>query len=149
MHTVTFRYHNMTAYLLTYTILLYHNTHICWILAEFYLEKWIILFFCSANLSPYYIPKKLGSLPPVDYICSKHGESGMRYCSGLPRYEYEGIKCNASARPFSNNTPSNDSCVNWNQYYTNCTAGDKNPFQGGVSFDNIGLAWVAIFQVQS
>ncbi|XP_061166104.1 voltage-dependent T-type calcium channel subunit alpha-1H-like [Saccostrea echinata] len=102
-----------------------------------------------ANLSPYYVPKKIGSMPQADYICSKTGESGMRYCSGLPRFEYEGIKCNASARPFSNNTPTNDSCVNWNQYYTNCTAGDKNPFQGGVSFDNIGLAWVAIFQVIS
>uniref|UniRef100_A0A8W8MSY6 Voltage-dependent T-type calcium channel subunit alpha n=1 Tax=Magallana gigas TaxID=29159 RepID=A0A8W8MSY6_MAGGI len=102
-----------------------------------------------ANLSPYYVPKKIGSMPPGDFICSKESESGMRYCSGLPRFEYEGIKCNASARLYSNNTPTNDSCVNWNQYYTNCTAGDKNPFQGGVSFDNIGLAWVAIFQVIS
>jgi len=43
----------------------------------------------------------------------------------------------------------NDSCVNWNQYYTSCRAGDKNPFQGAISFDNIGLAWVAIFLVRS
>lgn len=107
----------------------------------------VFCFFFSANLSPYYVPKKIGSMPPGDFICSKESESGMRYCSGLPRFEYEGIKCNASARLYSNNTPTNDSCVNWNQYYTNCTAGDKNPFQGGVSFDNIGLAWVAIFQV--
>lgn len=107
----------------------------------------VFVFFFSANLSPYYVPKKIGSMPPGDFICSKESESGMRYCSGLPRFEYEGIKCNASARLYSNNTPTNDSCVNWNQYYTNCTAGDKNPFQGGVSFDNIGLAWVAIFQV--
>ncbi len=33
------------------------------------------------------------------------------------------------------------------QYYTDCKAGDKNPFHGAISFDNIGLAWVAIFLV--
>ena len=38
-------------------------------------------------------------------------------------------------------------CINWNQYYTDCKAGDKNPFHGAISFDNIGLAWVAIFLV--
>jgi hypothetical protein len=46
--------------------------------------------------------------------------------------------------------------VHWNEkkkyerielHHTYCTAGDKNPFQGAISFDNIGLAWVAIFQV--
>ena len=71
----------------------------------------------------------------------------MRQCSNLPLYQYEGIKCNGSAKPFVNNTPTNNSCVNWNQYYTVCEASDKNPFQGAISFDNIGLAWVAIFQV--
>ncbi|KAL1415697.1 hypothetical protein MTO96_029022 [Rhipicephalus appendiculatus] len=60
-----------------------------------------------------------------------------------------GLICNASAQPHSANAPTNASCVNWNQYYTNCTAGDKNPFQGSISFDNIGLAWVAIFLVIS
>ncbi|XP_060077738.1 voltage-dependent T-type calcium channel subunit alpha-1G-like [Ylistrum balloti] len=101
--------------------------------------------YAHANLSPYFIPKKLNQ----DYICSMPGESGMRQCKNFYRYEYEGIRCNGSARPFSNNTPTNDSCINWNQYYTTCMAGDKNPFQGAISFDNIGLAWVAIFQVIS
>ena len=40
-------------------------------------------------------------------------------------------------------------CVDWNQYYTSCTIGPTNPFHGAVSFDNIGLAWVAIFLVIS
>lgn len=71
----------------------------------------------------------------------------MRKCENLPRYQFEGIKCNGSAKPSQNNTPTNTSCVNWNQYYTVCEAGDKNPFQGAISFDNIGMAWVAIFQV--
>ena len=38
-------------------------------------------------------------------------------------------------------------CVNWNMFYTNCNIGPHNPFHGAVSFDNIGLAWVAIFLV--
>ena len=73
---------------------------------------------------------------------------GMRKCENLPQYTVEGIKCNDTAKPFQNNTPTNTSCVNWNQYYTVCAAGEKNPFQGSISFDNIGLAWVAIFQVR-
>ncbi|CAC5424663.1 CACNA1G [Mytilus coruscus] len=104
--------------------------------------------YAQANLSPYYIPKKLLNVH-YDYICSKPGESGMRTCDNFPLYQYEGIGCNGTAKMYSNNTPTNNSCVNWNQYYTYCTAGDKNPFQGAISFDNIGLAWVAIFQVIS
>ena len=48
---------------------------------------------------------------------------------------------------FSTNEPTNVSCVNWNQYYTECKSQGNNPFQGTISFDNIGLAWVAIFLV--
>lgn len=50
---------------------------------------------------------------------------------------------------FSLNYATNESCVDWNQYYTNCTQLGSNPFQGTISFDNIGLAWVAIFLVIS
>ena len=35
------------------------------------------------------------------------------------------------------------------QYYTKCTTGPTNPFHGAILFDNIGLAWVAIFLVIS
>lgn len=52
-----------------------------------------------------------------------------------------------TAVPYSMNYPTDTSCVNWNQYYTNCTQLGGNPFQGTISFDNIGLAWVAIFLV--
>lgn len=41
----------------------------------------------------------------------------------------------------------NGGCVDWNQYYTRCGAADENPFHNSVSFDNIGYAWIAIFQV--
>lgn len=85
-----------------------------------------------------------------DFICSTEKDNGMHRCNGLPPLVLpSGLICNASAQPHSANAPTNVSCVNWNQYYTNCTAGDKNPFQGSISFDNIGLAWVAIFLVIS
>jgi voltage-dependent calcium channel T type alpha-1G len=83
-----------------------------------------------------------------DFICSNPGDHGMTKCNELPHYRFLDTLCNETALPFSNNTPSNGSCVNWNSYYTECKPGDRNPFQGAISFDNIGLAWVAIFQVR-
>ncbi|KAG5832556.1 hypothetical protein ANANG_G00292390, partial [Anguilla anguilla] len=38
-------------------------------------------------------------------------------------------------------------CINWNQYYTRCYTGDRNPHKGAINFDNIGYAWIVIFQV--
>lgn len=71
----------------------------------------------------------------------------MHQCGDFPPYRYGPLVCNETAKPFSYNHPTNSSCVNWNQYYTNCTQRGSNPFQGTISFDNIGLAWVAIFLV--
>lgn len=86
-----------------------------------------------------------------DYICSLAKDSGMHSCSSLPPTKSDGRYCNDSAVPGVLIGPDglsvNGSCINWNQYYTDCRAGEKNPFQGAISFDNIGLAWVAIFLV--
>ena len=38
-------------------------------------------------------------------------------------------------------------CINWNQYFNSCKPKGSNPYHGAISFDNIGLAWVAIFLV--
>ncbi|XP_061497751.1 voltage-dependent T-type calcium channel subunit alpha-1G isoform X7 [Anopheles gambiae] len=84
-----------------------------------------------------------------DYICSKPEDSGMHLCQNLPPYRIGPLLCNDSALPYSENEPTATACVNWNQYYTNCTQLGNNPFQGTISFDNIGLAWVAIFLVIS
>ncbi|CAH2234985.1 jg18984 [Pararge aegeria aegeria] len=85
----------------------------------------------------------------LDYICTTPEDSGMHLCGNFPPYRYGPLVCNETAKPFSYNHPTNSSCVNWNQYYTNCTQRGSNPFQGTISFDNIGLAWVAIFLVIS
>ncbi|XP_045132838.1 voltage-dependent T-type calcium channel subunit alpha-1I-like isoform X9 [Portunus trituberculatus] len=84
-----------------------------------------------------------------DYICALPKDNGMHQCDNLPHSRYNGKVCNDSAQMYIPNDMSNETCVNWNQYYTDCRPGDKNPFQGAISFDNIGLAWVAIFLVIS
>ncbi|XP_023315824.1 voltage-dependent T-type calcium channel subunit alpha-1G isoform X4 [Trichogramma pretiosum] len=85
-----------------------------------------------------------------DYICSRMDDNGMHSCSNLPRLKIGNIECNETALPNSNLTFLNaTSCVNWNAYYTECKGQGNNPFQGTISFDNIGLAWVAIFLVIS
>ncbi|XP_059352397.1 voltage-dependent T-type calcium channel subunit alpha-1G-like isoform X2 [Daphnia carinata] len=88
-----------------------------------------------------------------DYICSLAKDSGMHTCSSLPHTKSDGRVCNDSVVPGipvgMDGLSVNGSCINWNQYYTDCRAGEKNPFQGAISFDNIGLAWVAIFLVIS
>ncbi|XP_054728206.1 uncharacterized protein LOC129237458 [Anastrepha obliqua] len=85
-----------------------------------------------------------------DYICSKPGDSGMHLCTDFPPYKVGDMICTrlASAN-YEDNLPTNESCVNWNQYYTDCRETAHNPFQGTISFDNIGMAWVAIFLVIS
>ncbi|KAJ4920732.1 hypothetical protein JOQ06_022438, partial [Pogonophryne albipinna] len=73
-------------------------------------------------------------------------ENGMRDCGSVPKlYEEGGLQCNLDM--LSHNSTDNTTCVNWNQYYTNCSAGSINPFKGAINFDNICYAWIAIFQV--
>ncbi|XP_043279954.1 voltage-dependent T-type calcium channel subunit alpha-1G isoform X2 [Venturia canescens] len=85
-----------------------------------------------------------------DYICSRPDDSGMHTCNNLPPLKFGNIVCNSTALPNSNATfINNETCVNWNYYYTECKGQGNNPFQGTISFDNIGLAWVAIFLVIS
>jgi len=97
----------------------------------------------SAELAEYY-----NGDDGHDFICSTPESEGMTKCSNLfPYVQRRGLECNRSASLYADNSPTNTSCVNWNFYYTDCRASDRNPFHGAISFDNIGLAWVAIFQV--
>ncbi|KYN07935.1 Voltage-dependent T-type calcium channel subunit alpha-1G [Cyphomyrmex costatus] len=75
-----------------------------------------------------------------DYICSRPDDSGMHSCSNLPPLKLGNLVCNSTAVPNSNVTYiNNDTCVNWNYYYTECKGQGNNPFQGTISFDNIGV----------
>ncbi|XP_048088342.1 voltage-dependent T-type calcium channel subunit alpha-1G isoform X6 [Alosa alosa] len=79
------------------------------------------------------------------FICSQPRENGMRLCNLIPNLYKEELQCTLDMAAF--NGTDNTTCVNWNQYYTNCSAGEHNPFKDAINFDNIGYAWIAIFQV--
>ncbi|KAI6201313.1 Voltage-dependent calcium channel T type alpha-1 [Aphelenchoides besseyi] len=99
--------------------------------------------FENVTLTRYYIPEDTS----LDYICSQSDASGLHTCQNLPPYIDNGMRCNLTLDEYDKVT--NESCINWNIYYNECRVMHKNPFQGSVSFDNIGFAWVAIFLVIS
>lgn len=69
----------------------------------------------------------------------------MRDCNSVPKlFEEGGVQCNLD---MDSNKTDNTTCINWNQYYTNCSDSTINPFKGAINFDNIFYAWIAIFQV--
>ncbi|NXL41230.1 CAC1G protein, partial [Podilymbus podiceps] len=96
----------------------------------------------TVDLERYYQTENEDENP---FICSQPRENGMRYCRSIPTRREEGLECTLDY--YSYNDTTNTTCVNWNQYYTNCSAGEHNPFKGAINFDNIGYAWIAIFQV--
>ncbi|CAH1116001.1 unnamed protein product [Phaedon cochleariae] len=88
----------------------------------------------------------------TDYICSKNNNSGMHFCTDLPPFKNgTNPPCNLTVE--EKNLPQyrdNDTfCIDWHKYYTYCEGNNSNPFQDTISFDNIGLAWIAIFLVIS
>ncbi|EFO82668.1 CRE-CCA-1 protein [Caenorhabditis remanei] len=99
--------------------------------------------FNNVKLTRFYIPEDTS----LEYICSQPDANGLHTCSNLPPYTVNGIKCNLTIDDYDQVT--NDTCINWNIYYNECQVMQRNPFQGSVSFDNIGFAWVAIFLVIS
>uniref|UniRef100_A0AAX7UAC6 Voltage-dependent T-type calcium channel subunit alpha n=1 Tax=Astatotilapia calliptera TaxID=8154 RepID=A0AAX7UAC6_ASTCA len=97
----------------------------------------------SLELGKYYHTENDDENP---FICSQPRDNGMRDCSSIPKlYEEGGLECTLDIDSY--NSTDNTTCVNWNQYYTNCSAGLINPFKGAINFDNICYAWIAIFQV--
>ncbi|CAJ1052610.1 voltage-dependent T-type calcium channel subunit alpha-1H-like [Xyrichtys novacula] len=99
-------------------------------------------------LSGYYRPDGGDDHP---FICSTQRENGMLRCSDVPHRRVAGNSCLLSAEEaFPEIRPTVEqpvSCVNWYQYYNECRAGEVNPHKGAINFDNIGYAWIAIFQV--
>nr|XP_021336021.1 voltage-dependent T-type calcium channel subunit alpha-1G isoform X4 [Danio rerio] len=96
----------------------------------------------SLELRKYYHTENDDENP---FICSQPRENGMRLCTSVPTLHEEGRQCQLDMASY--NSTDNTTCVNWNKYYTNCSAGEANPFKGAINFDNIGYAWIAIFQV--
>ncbi|XP_070765049.1 voltage-dependent T-type calcium channel subunit alpha-1I-like [Enoplosus armatus] len=107
----------------------------------------------NVSLSPYYV-SNYGKR--TSFICSPDDKNGMLRCHDVPPYIEDGKICSLAAPhhasaanelvPTEAGTFAN-TCVNWNMYYNVCRAGDHNPHMGAINFDNIGFAWIAIFQV--
>ncbi|KAM8824551.1 voltage-dependent T-type calcium channel subunit alpha-1H [Synchiropus picturatus] len=101
----------------------------------------------NLSLSPYYQSDEGEDSP---FICSVARDNGMQRCNEVPLYTEDHTECRLPAPHLGLLPPEGASvngCVNWNQYYNKCEAGDLNPHKGAVNFDNIGYAWIAIFQV--
>ncbi|EPY90074.1 hypothetical protein CB1_000054033 [Camelus ferus] len=107
----------------------------------------------NSNLSflrPYYQPEEGEENP---FICSSRRDNGMQKCSHIPSRRELRVECTlgweAYGQPQAEGTggAGHHTCINWNQYYNVCRSGDSNPHNGAISFDNIGYAWIAIFQV--
>ncbi|KAK7929578.1 hypothetical protein WMY93_005973 [Mugilogobius chulae] len=99
-------------------------------------------------LNGYYRPEVTDDHP---FICSTERENGMLRCSDVPRRRVAGTYCSMDAEEvrleirLKPDQPA--PCVNWFKYYNECRAGELNPHKGAINFDNIGYAWIAIFQV--
>ena len=96
------------------------------------------------NLLDFYRPSD-----KPDFVCSMPNANGMQTCTNLSpvKHNTSGRDCTLSYKAIRANN--SNSCVNWNQYYTQCKKEGDNPEWGAIGFDNIFLAWVAIFQVNS
>ncbi|KAM9393561.1 LOW QUALITY PROTEIN: voltage-dependent T-type calcium channel subunit alpha-1H-like [Pholidichthys leucotaenia] len=95
----------------------------------------------NLSIKPYYMSEEGEDSP---FICSAARENGMQRCHDVPSYSEGGVKCSLAA---THQGSAVNGCINWNQYYNVCQPGDINPHKGAVNFDNIGYAWIAIFQV--
>uniref|UniRef100_A0A3Q0RA28 Calcium channel, voltage-dependent, T type, alpha 1H subunit a n=1 Tax=Amphilophus citrinellus TaxID=61819 RepID=A0A3Q0RA28_AMPCI len=99
-----------------------------------------------------FLGEDIGEGEDSPFICSAPRENGMRRCHDVPPYTQDGAECTMAASDLSSalggsSLASVNACVNWNQYYNVCRPGELNPHKGAVNFDNIGYAWIAIFQV--
>ena len=105
------------------------------------------VFYRDFQLRAFYIPPDQDS-----FVCSHPQSSGMTKCSEIPKLRKGNMTCELDFQSFieqTNHRPQRpiNGCINWNQYYRFCNVSDRNPYSGSISFDNIGLAWVVIFQV--
>uniref|UniRef100_A0AAY4DSJ6 Ion transport domain-containing protein n=1 Tax=Denticeps clupeoides TaxID=299321 RepID=A0AAY4DSJ6_9TELE len=95
--------------------------------------------------APYYQPEEDDERP---FICSLVQDNGIMSCRDVPARREGGRECCLDKEDVLHRHASGIGlCVNWNQYYTHCRTGHTNPHKGAINFDNIGYAWIVIFQV--
>ena len=99
----------------------------------------------SSNFPPgncFYRP----SFEVPDFVCSLPSYAGTKRCSDMPSRSscwpsgpISGNFCQAEHHRLANSS--------FNNSYFKCSQDGPNPFFQTVSFDNIGFAWMVIFQV--
>ena len=84
-----------------------------------------------------------------DFVCSLPSYAGTKRCSDMPSQSsclspglISGNFCQAEHHRLANS-----SFMAFNNSYFKCSQDGPNPFFQTVSFDNIGFAWMVIFQV--
>ncbi|KAM4024360.1 voltage-dependent T-type calcium channel subunit alpha-1H isoform 3-T3 [Anomaloglossus baeobatrachus] len=102
-----------------------------------FIDKNIAISYNLTSLKPYY---QVDDTEDNPYICSSHRDNGMLKCQDIPP------KIDCSNFNFPELSSGRNNC-DLNQYYNVCEAGELNPHKGAINFDNIGYAWIAIFQV--
>ncbi|XP_053709070.1 voltage-dependent T-type calcium channel subunit alpha-1H-like, partial [Synchiropus splendidus] len=95
-------------------------------------------------LSGYYRPD--GTDGPPLHLLHRAGQRHAALLRRAPPPPLAGAFC-ALAAEAEPRLERPGSCVNWYQYYNQCRASEVNPHKGAINFDNIGYAWIAIFQV--
>ncbi|XP_006865231.1 PREDICTED: voltage-dependent T-type calcium channel subunit alpha-1I [Chrysochloris asiatica] len=101
-------------------------------------------------LPPFYQPEDDDEMP---FICSLSGDNGIMGCHEIPPLKEQGRECCLSKDDVYDfgagrqDLNASGLCVNWNRYYNVCRTGSANPHKGAINFDNIGYAWIVIFQV--
>uniref|UniRef100_A0A8C7BH88 Calcium voltage-gated channel subunit alpha1 H n=1 Tax=Neovison vison TaxID=452646 RepID=A0A8C7BH88_NEOVI len=101
-------------------------------------------------LRPYYQTEEGEENP---FICSSRRDNGMQKCSHIPSRRELRVECTLGWEAYGQPQregpagAAHNACINWNQYYNVCRSGGSNPHNGAINFDNIGYAWIAIFQV--
>ncbi|XP_069066231.1 voltage-dependent T-type calcium channel subunit alpha-1H isoform X4 [Pleurodeles waltl] len=114
-----------------------------------FLDQNFVLNYNISSLRPYY---QLDETEDNPFICSTVRDNGMLRCHDVPPKKESGLECSLSVDLENHNwyhmdVGTRNSCINWNQYYNTCKTGEVNPHKGAINFDNIGYAWIAIFQV--
>lgn len=96
----------------------------------------------NKTMRPFYSQPKN---PP--FICSPYNKDGQ-HCSNVPSTVKNNTLCMVSpgSQALASFNGSHD-CFDWNSFYRACRHGGENPYKGAINFDNIGYAWIAIFQV--
>lgn len=90
----------------------------------------------------------------MPFICSLSGDNGIMGCHEIPPLKEQGHECCLSKDDVYDfgagrqDLNASGLCVNWNRYYNVCRTGSANPHKGAINFDNIGYAWIVIFQVR-